>query len=83
MTTLTIIDHVGPQRITISGRPEVTFLAIGNAGPVGPPGSGGIWAYDAGTDSYQLDPDARIFQQLLGDPLPAGLQTHDIVIRES
>jgi hypothetical protein len=83
MTTLTIIDHAGPQKVTIQGRPDVTFLALGTAGPVGPPGSGGIWGYDPGSGSYQLDPDARIYQQLLGQPDPAGLQTHDIVVRES
>lgn len=83
MTTLTIIDHAGPRQITVNGSPELVFLGLGTAGPVGPPGSGGIWAYDPGSSSYQLDPDARIFQQSTGEPDPTGLQTHDIVVREA
>lgn len=81
MSTLTVIDHGGAQRVTVTGRPEVSFLGLGVAGPTGPPGSGGVWVYDGA--AYVLAPTARVFIQRTGDPAPTGLTTNDLVYQET
>ena len=82
-----VIDSGGAQRTYPSALdPDWLLIASQLPGdeattPPTPQGFGGVWVWSGST--YELDPDARIYERSVGAPDPTGRNENDLVITEN